>query len=162
MKNIAKAIVFLALVSAAATARAAVFQISIALPPEALVTSDLDARDAFNRPVPNSHMQSQFVEIWSRSLNKMILNSLTPMRLKVMAILNSAWDGFAGAVRATSEHVWHAITSWLAQRKSDLRFWARSLPLSIPIFVEVSAPAQTGSAYSFLIQFVLASTFLLR
>jgi len=162
MKNIAKFLFFLALISAAGNARAASFNFSLALPAEVLVTQDLDARDALNRPVPHSSAQVQLVELWSRSLNRMVLNSLTPLRIKTLALLNSAWDGFAGFFRTPSGAVFQPIRTWVNAKKTQFKFAAQvSSAISLPTLRSAFA-RECGDAFFYLIHFVISSTRLLR
>lgn len=162
MKNISKSIVLVGLLLVAANARAAL-KISIAIPSESLVLDDLDARDAFNRPIPKSSTRLQLVELFSRSLNRMIIESLTPTRVRMLTLLNSFWDGIASAWRKTLPSAGASIVSWINQKKSEFKIEKKSVSSSAlptpPRWVSVPAP---GNSFSFLIRFVISSTRLLR
>lgn len=162
MKNITQSIVFLALVFTAVFVHAAPPKISIALPSEALTIDDLDARDSLNRPISRSASQVKLVELFSRTLNRMLLQSLTPLKLRTLALLNSSWDGFAGALRAARRVVWEKVSCWIAEKKSPIKFISiisSTAALAPPVSWPVHA---SGNSFFFFIHSVISSTRLLR
>lgn len=139
-----------------------VFKISIALPQESLGLEDLDARDEFNRPIKTHAVRVSFMQLWARSLNQTILNSLTPLRLQMLALLNSKWDGFCGRLQRTTQTVLRTFKIWFEAKKSSLKVFIRVLA-SQRILPPVDSFAHSDSgAFLYFLSFVLSSTQLLR
>ncbi len=161
MKNITQTIVFLTLVLTAGIIHAAPLQISITIPAEALVTSDLDARDALNRPLRHT-AQVRLVELFSKSLNRMLLNSLTPIKMQMLALLNSNWDGFAGVLKTARRVLLEPVISWIIAKKAQIKISSSSSVVAPLVASPQRAARDTGDAFSFLIHLVISSTRLLR
>lgn len=73
--------------------------LSLTISQDVLVIADLDARDQFNRPIRTSTVQRRFEEFWNQSLTQVLLSSLTPLKLKMLALLQMNW-----------QNVWHFLT----------------------------------------------------
>src|SRR5947209_1152613 len=73
--------------------------ISIAIPFPAIEVSDLDARDALNRPIHSAAVRDTFEQLWVRSLNRLVLGALTPSHVQFMSLLNARWDQFVAKLR---------------------------------------------------------------
>lgn len=137
-------------------------KVSIALPAESLQADDLDARDEFNRPVRTVKIQRAFEQIWISNLNRMLMNSLTPTRLLVLALLNSRWDGFTGAIRSTTEHVRRWVTLWFSAKKPQVRFLRFSQPLVLFFDSGRRASPSTENVFQSFLSSLISSTRLLR
>lgn len=162
MKILLKAIALLVIVSAADVARAGAFKFSIALPVESLMTDDLDARDELNRPIASSSVRVHFVELWSRGLNEAVLNSLTPGRVKMFAILNASWGLFAEMLHHRSGQLQSAVRWWINIKRTQLQNISQEVISSIVSHKLLSRSKSEGSAFLFFLHLLISSTRLLR
>lgn len=169
MKNYATTIVFALLIATGEILCASVNStpptlpnFSIALPVEAIVVDDLDARDEFNRPIQSSAVRSQFQNLWLLSLNQKILNSLTPLRLQMLALLNSVWDGFAGMIRVPFSVARTWLRSWMSSKKFRLSIPVQVQLFSMGHFSQTLPLWESGNSFLYLICSLLSSTRLLR
>jgi hypothetical protein len=135
--------------------------ISIALPAAALDTTDLDLRDAQNRPIHSAAVRETFEQLWIKSLKKMLLNSLTPLHVQLMSLLNSSWDGFAGTIRNILSHSSRFLKAVLnAVKKKESIHW-RSLGVQKNV-LSSDFIFCAGNSFLYFIHSVISSTRLLR
>jgi hypothetical protein len=170
MRKITSAIFFVFFVAAGGNLCASSFstfpssplKISIAIPAESLVFDDLDARDANNNPIRGASVMSQFERLWVGSLNQMLLNSLTPARVRLVALMNAVWDIFSSSIRAVAKTVWREIRFWTKSQEERLRFVFEN-KTSLALRTQLcSVSVSSGNSFLFLISFVISSTRLLR
>jgi hypothetical protein len=122
----------------------------------------LDARDAFNRPIKSTIVRESFEQLWIKSLNRLLVNALTPVQVRLMSLLNSAWDGFAGKIASKLADGWRFSRAWIQQKKRDMETrFVRSRSFS-PLLISEPGFSEAGNSFLFLIHFVISSTRILR
>ncbi|MCG3205658.1 MAG: hypothetical protein KCHDKBKB_02380 [Elusimicrobia bacterium] len=136
-------------------------RISIALPSEALEFDDLDVRDQWNRPINTAKEKTAFSALWSENLNKKILFSLTPVRLKLMSLLQATWDMFAAQIGYRGAFIWRSIKFFFHNEKIRVNFvpFIASSAVSPPVY-HLSFDS-SGNPFSFFLHAVISSTRLL-
>lgn len=137
------------------------FSLSVALPAVSLDTTDLDARDAFNRPIRSQSARQSFEQLWMKSLSQLVMNSLTPVRLRLMALLNTRWDGFAGAIRCTAAAKIQTLKAWLQEKKKLAGVHWLSFPFQANVSVNEFLVSPAGNPFLFYLDSVISSTRLL-
>ena len=90
----------------AAPAPASSFRLTLALPvPATIDFSDLDLRDANNRPIVAPVIRQRFEEILNRELNRLLVENLTPLRRAWIAALSQEHDVFGAWFQRASTFV---------------------------------------------------------
>jgi hypothetical protein len=92
----------------------------------------------------------------------MLLNSLTPARVRLVALMNAVWDIFSSSIRAVAKTVWREIRFWTKSQEERLRFVFEN-KTSLALRTQLcSVSVSSGNSFLFLISFVISSTRLLR
>ena len=99
-----------AVVSAAVPAQAPGFRITFALPAENLDFSDLDIRDENNQPIQAPQIRQRFEDLLNQSLNRMLIENLTPLRRAYIALLSRELDAFADWLTHPVSAAWKVLS----------------------------------------------------
>jgi hypothetical protein len=91
-------------------------QFRLAPPSEVFDSSDLDARDALNRPIHNSATQQQFENLWIGSLQQMLARDWTPYRRQALAEINCPWSLAAGYWKRWNSDIVRILDAWCPLR----------------------------------------------
>lgn len=135
---------------------------SVAFPSLSLELSDLDVRDEFNRPVHKTDQIRKLENLFSSSLNVLLLQNLTPVQNRVKNILLSTWNFSSGLIRKWLRSHWDRISAFLREKKNT-----SSVGNSIREACRMerrpsSVQSSSRASFQYLISHLLSSTFLLR
>jgi hypothetical protein len=104
-------------------------------PPAVMDLSDLDARDAQNRPLRSFKAVQSLRLIFITSFNQRLLQNLTPRTMSLLALLSRTWNSGSDWFRRLTNNVAHVIDVWIQDRRRDP---IKTVPVSA-----VSAPLPT-------------------
>jgi hypothetical protein len=124
--------------------------------------SDLDLRDANNRPVTAPAAVRQLRLLFVRSLNDALLNNLTPARSAVLKTLNAIAARSPFFLRAALAMVFHHVRSMISERKLKHPARARATEIRAPRSVSARSPRAAGEASGRMCLSLLSSVVLLR
>lgn len=88
-------------------------RLSIDLPAQNIDFSDLDARDANNRPIASPRVIRRFEDVLNQSLNQLLIENLTPAHRAWMQMLIHPVDAFGdwiGRARAAAQRWFWTVT----------------------------------------------------
>lgn len=138
--------------------------VSIALPTASLDLTDLDLRDASNRPIESAAARQRMESLFITGLNHMLLMNLTPGRRQVLATLASAWDIAAGIIKRAFANSFSHIKAWWQERKiKKIRFSESFGCLGLRRWPSNDAFEEpSGTPFLFLTEALLSSTHILR
>jgi hypothetical protein len=138
--------------------------LSIVLPDYVVDSSDLEVRDCHNRLVTSSKVKRSFEDFWQQSLQKKLLNSLTPAKLESLRLLSALWDSFTSVIAGPAQKFWEQIEGLLANKQ-----WTRLLRAAqsaefeiLPSIESRCSPARYETPFSVYITLIISSTCLLR
>jgi hypothetical protein len=134
------------------------FQLTI--PKVSLDLSQLEVRDSQNRVVKSHLAKVQLEFLFVQSLNRMLMNNLTPgqvEKLRTFTLLFQTFVQFAKAAQATVVRVAGYISE-LRKKTASINMWRLALSLRPPLSLQAWREASTMSSISD----VLSSTVLRR
>lgn len=138
-----------------------IFSANIALPAESLDFSDLDVRDALNRPVKNSVVARTFASSVQAVLLKSLIENLTPNNQFIKNVLSLKHDVVCGWIKRCVQKTvekFHAVIASIKKLQVNLVQFKINTPLSVVIQKALFA----HNNFSFLISSLLSSTQILR
>jgi hypothetical protein len=138
--------------------------LSIVPPAYFIDSSDLEVRDCHNRLVTSGKVKRSFENFWQQSLQKTLLNSLTPAKLESLRLLSALWDSFTSTISGPAQKFWEQIEGLLAHKQWAWFLWAaQSAEFGIlPRIENRRFPARHETCFSIYITLVISSTRLLR
>lgn len=112
--------------SSLAIAQPAVLTFSLTVPLQTFDASQLDLRDAQNRPVKSPMLQRRMEELAVKSLHSLFLRNLSPVRRRLLALMNKNWDVASGFFRRAARGVQRIIAFFKSERKNEMAPKTRS------------------------------------
>ena len=136
------------------------FHLSLALPVQTIDFSDLDVRDANNRPVAVAQFRQRFEDVLNRELNRLLIENLTPLRRAWIEALSHERDVFGTWLQRSAK----AAHQWIWTAAGRTQRWLASATSRHSLAANVTAAAAQRSDKNFvaLPLLLISSTRLLR
>lgn len=134
----------------------------LTVPQAALDLSDLDARDQFNRPIKTARVIERFQELWTTSLNRMLMLGLTPLHRRLIQILSLDWTHWCQRFAQKVAHVFQDVKRWYQERRKRIFIAATKAPSLSQSYSRQAAFATAVPVFDGLVFSILSSTFVRR
>jgi hypothetical protein len=130
-------------------------------PAAALDVSDLDARDALNRPIKTSAAKRSFENLWTRHLGHLLLMGLTPARARMFEQLQLSWNSAKFFLGRWLKELQHKMSALAAVGGFGVHRLSRVVRMFPAALIVTTSSTPDGFSNDFL-SLIIASTRLLR